>query len=308
MGDFSRFKQLATSNVRNSSELCTLTYSLEKALKISDDRSWEVKEQAVLNSLDAIHPLFTSEQRKGQLAALEKRFPESIRVQRLLALELEANRDYKGATGLYDDMLEYAETKEELKLTTEQAVSRRKVAILKAQGKLKEAIGELSKYLEVYQSDHLAWLELGLLSAEQLDYEGAAFCFEELVIIFPSNAVYFLLLAEALMSGSVFAPTKQKDSTLKKSRIFESARKYVSYSLFLSGKQGSSQGTNSFRGYLNLLYITRESLEFGKLEAASLEMTEKLHQFAKQKLAGLCKQGVVNSKFVPIVERLLSDK
>ena len=48
----------------------------------------------------------------------------------------------------------------------------------------------LVSYLETYKCDHESWLELAEIYQSEYEYEKAAFCYEELIIISPSNYLY----------------------------------------------------------------------------------------------------------------------
>lgn len=74
------------------------------------------------------------------LEALKKQFPGSIRVLKLEGMFLEAEGKFEEALELYDAALKDHETNCDL--------AKRKVSVLKAQGKLQEAIAELNKLLQ----------------------------------------------------------------------------------------------------------------------------------------------------------------
>lgn len=75
------------------------------------------------------------------LEALKKQFPSSIRVLKLEGMCLEAEGKFDKAMVLYDSALKDHETNADL--------SKRKICVLKAQGKVMEAIAELNKLLKV---------------------------------------------------------------------------------------------------------------------------------------------------------------
>ncbi|KAG5856958.1 hypothetical protein ANANG_G00013420 [Anguilla anguilla] len=76
------------------------------------------------------------------------------------------------------------------------APRKRKIAILKAQGKSAEAIRELNEYLEQFVGDQEAWHELSELYINEHDYAKAAFCLEELMMTNPHNHLYCEQYAE----------------------------------------------------------------------------------------------------------------
>ena len=48
----------------------------------------------------------------------------------------------------------------------------------------------LVSYLETYKCDHESWLELAEIYLSEYEYEKAAYCYEELILISPSNYLY----------------------------------------------------------------------------------------------------------------------
>merc|ERR1712018_837645 len=76
------------------------------------------------------------------------------------------------------------------------AARKRKIAILKAQGKNGKAITELVKYLKDFMADGEAWMELCDLYILEQDYAKAAFCCEELILQHPHNHLYYQRYAE----------------------------------------------------------------------------------------------------------------
>ncbi|CAG2069079.1 unnamed protein product, partial [Timema podura] len=76
------------------------------------------------------------------LKALIAEFPTSLRVRKLRALQLEAREKYDDAVELLDYIIKQDETNA--------APRKRKVAILKAKGKISDAIKELTEYLKKY--------------------------------------------------------------------------------------------------------------------------------------------------------------
>ena len=61
----------------------------------------------------------------------------------------------------------------------------------KHQGKLAECVQELNKYLSIYQCDGESWWELAEIYLNENEYEKAAFCFEEIIIIQPTNPLIY---------------------------------------------------------------------------------------------------------------------
>ncbi|GIX95275.1 ER membrane protein complex subunit 2 [Caerostris darwini] len=151
--------------------------------KIGDEK-WLVYEQVCLAALDC-HRLDIAQE---CLEALDKQFPGSLRVRKLRAMEFEALERYDDALKLYDSILQHDESNS--------VIYKRKVAVLKAQNKIGEAVKELTDYLKKFMSDHEAWMELSDLYLMEQDYNKAAFCFEELILYNPHNHLYHQRYAE----------------------------------------------------------------------------------------------------------------
>jgi len=151
--------------------------------KLGDER-WMVYEQVYIASLDCVrHDLA-----KECIQALNYQFPGSLRVRRLTAMQLECLERYEDACHVYDRII--------LQDESDSVSRKRKVAILKAQGKIPEAIKELNDYLKKFMSDQEGWTELCDLYLLEQDYAKAAFCFEELLLYNPHNHLYHQKYAE----------------------------------------------------------------------------------------------------------------
>ncbi|XP_055942275.1 ER membrane protein complex subunit 2-like isoform X2 [Argiope bruennichi] len=125
---------------------------------------------------------------KECLETLDKQFPGSFRVRKLRAMEFEALDRYDDALKLYESILQHDESNS--------VIYKRKVAVLKAQNKISEAVKELTDYLKKFMSDHEAWMELSDLYLMEQDYYKAAFCYEELILYNPHNHLYHQRYAE----------------------------------------------------------------------------------------------------------------
>lgn len=75
------------------------------------------------------------------LSMLRRQFPGSVRVLKLEGMFLEADGEFEKAVELYDAALKEHETNAELR--------KRKVSVLKGQGKTSEAIAELNELLKM---------------------------------------------------------------------------------------------------------------------------------------------------------------
>jgi tetratricopeptide (TPR) repeat protein len=79
-----------------------------------------------------------------------------------------------------------------------QLASKRQIALLKARNKEQAMIEALTKYLDTYYDDHEAWLELCDVYVSKHMYDQAAYCCEEIILLQPSNHVFYLKYAEIL--------------------------------------------------------------------------------------------------------------
>ncbi|XP_066992830.1 ER membrane protein complex subunit 2-A [Anabrus simplex] len=163
-------------NERKSLDVVELweTVLLKKAHKLGDERLL-VLEQVCVAALDC-NRLDIADR---CLQALSSEFPTSLRVRKLQALKLEAMEKYDEALELLDSIIKRDETNA--------APRKRRVAILRARGRIPDAIKELTEYLKKFMSDQEGWQELCELYLMEQDYARAAFCMEELVLHNPHN-------------------------------------------------------------------------------------------------------------------------
>ncbi|XP_054719635.1 ER membrane protein complex subunit 2-like [Uloborus diversus] len=178
-------RQWRDDNLRSSEEIVEIWQDVlvNYVHKLGDEK-WLVYEQVCLAALDC-HRLDIAQE---CLQALDAQFPGSLRVRKLRAMEFEALDRYEDALKLYESILQHDESNS--------VIYKRKVAVLKAQNKIPEAIKELSDYLKKFMSDHEAWMELSELYLKEQDYNKAAFCVEELILYNPHNHLYHQKYAE----------------------------------------------------------------------------------------------------------------
>uniref|UniRef100_A0A8C2ZPH3 ER membrane protein complex subunit 2 n=1 Tax=Cyclopterus lumpus TaxID=8103 RepID=A0A8C2ZPH3_CYCLU len=159
-----KLRKWREDNCRNSEQIVDVGEELisEHASKLGDD-VWIIYEQVMIAALDCSR----DDLALTCLQELRKQFPDSHRVKRLSGMRLETNTQEK-----------------------------RKISILKAQGKNAEAIRELNEYLEQFVGDQEAWHELSELYINEHDYGKAAFCLEELMMTNPHNHLYCEQYAE----------------------------------------------------------------------------------------------------------------
>ncbi|GLD48759.1 ER membrane protein complex subunit 2 [Lates japonicus] len=177
-----KLRKWREDNCRNSEQIVDVGEELisEHASKLGDD-IWIIYEQVMIAALDCSR----DDLALTCLQELRKQFPDSHRVKRLSGMRLEA--------------LESIPSKKrgvERGKPTNTAARKRKISILKAQGKSAEAIRELNEYLEQFVGDQEAWHELSELYINEHDYGKAAFCLEELMMTNPHNHLYCEQYAE----------------------------------------------------------------------------------------------------------------
>ncbi|XP_003745764.1 ER membrane protein complex subunit 2 isoform X2 [Galendromus occidentalis] len=178
-------KKCRDENDRQSSKIVDVYRDvLSDSMKSLGDERWVVYEQVALASFDTRD----WEVSKQCLQQLSHQYPGSHRIRKLKAMQLEALGAYTDAEKIYDALLAEDEANS--------SVHKRKIAILKAQELIPEAIEKLCEYLKKFQSDQEAWLELSNLYIEENDFPKAAFCMEELLLTSPHNHLYHQRYAE----------------------------------------------------------------------------------------------------------------
>uniref|UniRef100_A0A8D3DZA5 ER membrane protein complex subunit 2 n=1 Tax=Scophthalmus maximus TaxID=52904 RepID=A0A8D3DZA5_SCOMX len=202
-----KLRKWREDNCRNSEQIVDVGEELigEHSSKLGDD-IWIIYEQVMIAALDCSRDdlalVSLAETFQGRwfvlenprvsvetcLQELRKQFPDSHRVKRLSGMRLEALERYDEANKHYDTILQDD--------PTNTAARKRKISILKAQGKSAEAIRELNEYLEQFVGDQEAWHELSELYINEHDYGKAAFCLEELMMTNPHNHLYCEQYAE----------------------------------------------------------------------------------------------------------------
>jgi tetratricopeptide (TPR) repeat protein len=80
--------------------------------------------------------------------------------------------------------------------------------VLEQMGKAAEAAKALVDYLETYSADGDAWFELARLYLAEGQHRKAAFCYEELLLLAPTNHAFHLKYAEILYTLGTAADLK----------------------------------------------------------------------------------------------------
>ncbi|KAF5286845.1 hypothetical protein FQA39_LY00378 [Lamprigera yunnana] len=164
------------NNDRKSEEILHIWKSvLEYNVNKLDGEKFSVLEQVCVAALDCYHIPTVD----YCIKLLSNEFPHSMRVKKYCAMRFEAQERYDDALKVLESIIKKDETNS--------APRKRKIAILKAQGKNIEAIKELVDYLKIFMADTEGWQELSDLYLNEQDYNKAAFCVEELILHNPHN-------------------------------------------------------------------------------------------------------------------------
>lgn len=195
------------------------------------------------------------------LMILSNKFPGSLRVMRLKAMLLEAKEKYEDALAVLDTIIKTDETNS--------GARKRRVAILKAQGLVNEAIKELVDYLKKFMSDVEAWQELCNLYLQVQDYQRAVFCAEELLLHQPHNHLHHQRLADIRY-------------TMGGIENLELSKSYYSHALKLN--------PDNMRALLGLFLVTNNLLNQYKSSGNSAKRKEafRLCQWAQSRTAARC--------------------
>eukprot|EP00933_Yihiella_yeosuensis_P040626 TRINITY_DN34960_c0_g1_i1.p1 TRINITY_DN34960_c0_g1~~TRINITY_DN34960_c0_g1_i1.p1 ORF type:complete len:291 (+),score=59.59 TRINITY_DN34960_c0_g1_i1:95-967(+) len=168
---------------------------------------WTVMEQVFLAAAE----LNVADWRDYCLNQLSKKFPSSLRVERLKGIHKESLAEWGEAKKIYQKILS---EKPEDTLT-----HKRMIAMYKQHGKVPEAIEAINAYLETFSTDAEVWHELAELYIEVGMLQRAVFCFEELMVVNPRSLYNILTYAELLYSTG----------------DLELSRKYFSLACYLDG-------------------------------------------------------------------------
>lgn len=175
--------------------------------KMEKGELWTVMEQVFLAACDAGH----NEWRDYCLQQLVKKWPKSIRVERLKGIYQESVEDYAEAKNIYTNIINEK---------PEDTITRKRlIAMEKQHGKLDSAIEACNSYLEVFSTDADVWHELAELYIEACSLSRAVYCFEELVLSNPRSMYHILTYAELLYSTG----------------DYELSRKYFCLAAYLDG-------------------------------------------------------------------------
>jgi len=221
------------------------------------DEKWSILEQVFIAALDTGDQSLANE----CLSKLMIQFRDSSRVKRLVGLQSEAKKEFKVASETYEELL-----------ATNPAnalAMKRKVALLRAQGKVNEAVQELNKLVDQFSADATAWQELADLYLSLSKYDSAAFCFEELILHDPMNHLLHCRLGEIYF-------------TLGRDHLFN-ARKYFSQSLEIKRKGNA----RALHGLASCCHSIAENPKISKEAKERSEVNAALHAFASLELRNM---------------------
>jgi len=166
-----------------------------------------VVEQVFLAAVE----LGVNEWRDYTFKQLTKKFPSSMRVERLRGIYKESVEDWAEAQKIYKKILQ---DKPEDTVT-----HKRLIAMYKQRGRTAEAIDAINIYLDTFSTDTEVWHELAELYIESCSLQRAVFCFEELMVSNPRSMYHVLTYSELLYSTG----------------DFELSRKYFCLASYLDG-------------------------------------------------------------------------
>ncbi|CAM9676795.1 unnamed protein product [Ectocarpus sp. 12 AP-2014] len=220
------------------------------------DELWVIHEQMVTAALDSGDVPTAHE----HLQVLTRKFPGSQRVRRLEGMRCEAEGSFAAAAAIYDEMVEAN--------PANSLARKRQVAVLIAKGDTAGAVKALNGYLAEFAADGEAWLQLAKLHIGALNYASAAFCYEELVLVAPSDHVVHCRL------GEVYYTMGGAENLMR-------ARKHFSQSVDLL-KAGNARGLHGLCQTCASLAAVKTSSK--KLTGKEVEVNQALHLFAATEL------------------------
>ncbi|KAL7528366.1 hypothetical protein ACHAWF_002537, partial [Thalassiosira exigua] len=210
---------------------------------------------------------------------------ESSRYRKLLGMCLEASGDYDGAAAVYDALLKDNPSNGH--------AAKRKYCVLAAQpGREADAAKALNDYLSSHPGDVAAWNQMAEACLAASDFQGAAYCYEEVVLGCPLDSDVHAKLGEAYCTAGGLANAKL-------------ARKHLAQAVQLD--------PNNLRAWYGLISAAECYLEEveristkGKKEAEEegVEVAKALIKFGGEKLVQVYRG---NKDMAKIVERLLKE-
>lgn len=188
--------QQAPSYLKSQSPGLTLPWPLSLLTTSESQEKWQIHENLALASLRA-NDLTTAEK---ALKALDSRFGlENERVAALRGLHAEATA--KNESELQQVMEHYEEILKEDPACF--AIRKRRIALLRSQGKISEAVGALVNFLDSNPTDAEAWSEMAEMYVQTGAWEQAIFALEEVLLLVPNAWNVHARMGEVVyMSGA----------------------------------------------------------------------------------------------------------
>ena len=153
-----------------------------KKAKLSKRETYQAMELSAYASLD-LGDVATCER---HVRALGVGLPQA-RARRAAAGHAGGGGRHDAALALYDDLLAQA--------PAEQRLMKRRIACLKAAGRVEEAIKALTSYLDTFMGDVAAWTAAALYAARGR-FAQAVFCWEEVIVAQPQLGKHHRRIAE----------------------------------------------------------------------------------------------------------------
>jgi len=243
------------------------------------DEAWLVYEQVCTSALDCQK----YDVAEHCISLLDAQFPSSLRVRRLQGMMYEAMADYDKAEEEYKSILQLDQTN--------MYARKRQIAILKAKGRIPEAIQRLNDFLREFMTDYESWTELADLYLAQHDYSSAAFCVEELLMSNPHNHLFHQKYAEIRYSQGGNDNMELARSYFAQAVKLNANNLRAHYGLFLSAANlASSSGKGAKDKQANLKYATwaadQVTLKYSQQTEAQFRDT-RVAEFLDKHLGGL---------------------
>lgn len=160
---------------------------------MTESEKWLVVEQLAIASIHAGNASVA----KQCIDKLQLEFgTQSIRVRQLTGMMAEMKGDQNAALATYNSILSESDDCNQTAFA-----SKRKIALQIASGSTSAAVDALVEYLTIMSTDTEAWECLCNCYRQTLNWEQALFCLEELIMLRPQSAQYYLAYADTLLAS-----------------------------------------------------------------------------------------------------------
>lgn len=211
------------------------------ASSLSATRRLTILEQMVIS---ALHMNQTSIAESSLTDIVKVVGATSTRYRKLLALCLESRGEYDEALAIYQDLLNMN--------PSNISVVKRMYCIHKAKGERVQARLCMNDYLERNGADAAAWLVLAQDCMELGDFKGAAFAYEEVLLVSPVDPILHCTL------GELYLTIATKETLIL-------ARKHFSLSLELASSDSDNPHPRSIRALMGLIRAAEQFASWRKL-------------------------------------------